>query len=351
MERLRRKQRLHTRTPNAIHPLHPKVPHGSPRFSSDGGCRARCFRGQLRRGRRQPRPSRVGLIGCGWYGKCDLLRLLQVANVEVVSLCDVDSRMLDQAATLVAGRQRNRQRPRTYRDYREMLRPRNLDIALVGTPDHWHALPTIAARGGRLRCVGAEADQRGHRRGQGDGRGRPQASQGGAGRLAAAQHAAYRRCPRAHRAGRTAGPDRPRRDLLLLPHADAREPARRRPADEPRLRDVDRPRADAAATTAWSIRAAGGRSRSTATASSATCACTCSTWSAGCSTSAGRGASARRAAFWWIGAARRTSPTRRPRRSTSATRRWFGSTAPGAPRPIPIIPGARPSTATAARSR
>ena len=30
------------------------------------------------------KPLRVALIGCGWYGKCDLLRLLQVAPVEVV---------------------------------------------------------------------------------------------------------------------------------------------------------------------------------------------------------------------------------------------------------------------------
>jgi predicted dehydrogenase len=92
-----------------------------------------------------PRPPRVGLIGCGWYGKCDLLRLVQVAPVEVVALCDVDRRMLDAAAALVATRQRNRQRPRTFADYREMLRPRNLDIVLVATPDHWHALPMIAA--------------------------------------------------------------------------------------------------------------------------------------------------------------------------------------------------------------
>ncbi len=93
----------------------------------------------------EPRPPRVGLIGCGWYGKVDLFRLLQVANVEVVSLCDVDSRMLDEAAGMVAARQRSRQRPQTFRDYRQMLQPRNLDIVLVGTPDHWHALPAIAA--------------------------------------------------------------------------------------------------------------------------------------------------------------------------------------------------------------
>jgi predicted dehydrogenase len=91
------------------------------------------------------RPPRVGLIGCGWYGKSDLLRLIQVAPVEVVSLCDVDSRMLSECAQIVAGRQRNRQQPRTFRDYREMLRPRNLDIVLIATPDHWHALPMIAA--------------------------------------------------------------------------------------------------------------------------------------------------------------------------------------------------------------
>ena len=93
----------------------------------------------------QARPQRVGLIGCGWYGKCDLFRLIQVAPVQVVSLCDVDSRMLDEAAGMVATRQRSRQRPRSYRDYREMFRQSDLDIVLVVTPDHWHALQTIAA--------------------------------------------------------------------------------------------------------------------------------------------------------------------------------------------------------------
>ena len=42
--------------------------------------------------------KRVGLIGAGWYGKADLFRLIQVAPVEVVSLCDVDKRMLADAA-------------------------------------------------------------------------------------------------------------------------------------------------------------------------------------------------------------------------------------------------------------
>jgi predicted dehydrogenase len=88
---------------------------------------------------------RVGVIGTGWYGKCDLFRLLQVAPVEVVSLCDVDSAMLKDAAEQVAARQASKRTPRTYRDYRAMLAERDLDLVIVATPDHWHALPAIAA--------------------------------------------------------------------------------------------------------------------------------------------------------------------------------------------------------------
>jgi predicted dehydrogenase len=91
------------------------------------------------------KPPRVGLIGCGWYGKSDLFRLIQVAPVEVVSLCDVDKKMLSDAADMVGERQKSKKKPRTYGDYREMLKEKDLDIVLVGTPDHWHALIMIAA--------------------------------------------------------------------------------------------------------------------------------------------------------------------------------------------------------------
>jgi predicted dehydrogenase len=93
----------------------------------------------------QNKPFRVGLIGCGWYGKSDLLRLIQVSPVDVVSLCDVDSTMLTAAADIVASRQVSKKKPRTYADYRKMLAEKDLDAVLVDTPDHWHALPAIAA--------------------------------------------------------------------------------------------------------------------------------------------------------------------------------------------------------------
>jgi predicted dehydrogenase len=91
------------------------------------------------------KPRRVGLIGTGWYGKSDVFRLIQVAPVEVVSVCDVDRKLVEEAAELVSQRQKSGKKPRVYRDYREMLKEKDLDIVLLGTPDHWHALQTIHA--------------------------------------------------------------------------------------------------------------------------------------------------------------------------------------------------------------
>src|ERR1051325_4811396 len=77
------------------------------------------------------KPMSVALIGTGWYGKSDLLRLIQVAPVEVVSLCDVDKAMLAEAASIVASRQASKKTPRTYTDYREMLKEKDLDIVEI----------------------------------------------------------------------------------------------------------------------------------------------------------------------------------------------------------------------------
>lgn len=91
------------------------------------------------------KPLRVGLIGTGWYGKSDLFRLMQVAPVEVIALCDVDKNLLTEAANMIMQRQHANKKPRLYSDYRKMLAESGLDIVLIGTPDHWHALQTIDA--------------------------------------------------------------------------------------------------------------------------------------------------------------------------------------------------------------
>src|SRR5260370_38471011 len=84
---------------------------------------------------------RAGLIGSGWYGMVDLRHLMDSGRTEVVALCDVDTKNLEEAANEVAGRQK--ERPQTYHDFRDMLKPKNLDVVLIGTPDHWHALTAI----------------------------------------------------------------------------------------------------------------------------------------------------------------------------------------------------------------
>ncbi len=102
------------------------------------------YPGQLTPHPRAAAPYRVALIGCGWYGKSDLWRLLQVAEVEVVGLCDVDRRMLEEAADSLRERQPGA-RPKLYVDYRTLLAETKPEIVLIGTPDHWHALAAIAA--------------------------------------------------------------------------------------------------------------------------------------------------------------------------------------------------------------
>lgn len=93
----------------------------------------------------RPRPLyKVAIIGCGWYGKSDLMRLLQVADVEVVGLCDVDRHMLDGAATLLKERQPGA-KPSLYTDHQKMLTETQPDLVLIDTPDHWHALQAIDA--------------------------------------------------------------------------------------------------------------------------------------------------------------------------------------------------------------
>ncbi|NNL00876.1 MAG: Gfo/Idh/MocA family oxidoreductase [Eudoraea sp.] len=91
------------------------------------------------------KPWRVGLIGAGWYGSSDLYKLIQVTNVEVIAICDVDSNFTEDTANLVAQRQRSGKKPKKYSDYREMLANEGLEIVLIGSPDHWHALQCIDA--------------------------------------------------------------------------------------------------------------------------------------------------------------------------------------------------------------
>jgi predicted dehydrogenase len=89
------------------------------------------------------RRVRVGLIGCGGQGSGVLRNALRL-GAQCVALCDVDD---EQAARTAEGIKRTfDQSPAlTTRDFRRVLDRQDVDAVIVGTPDHWHALPTVLA--------------------------------------------------------------------------------------------------------------------------------------------------------------------------------------------------------------
>jgi len=89
------------------------------------------------------KPPTIGLIGSGWYGGVNLNSLVKNTGGRVTSLCDVSTKQLSETLDFVAERQSHV--PRTFADYRDMLATDVPDIVIVATPDHWHAMPAIAA--------------------------------------------------------------------------------------------------------------------------------------------------------------------------------------------------------------
>lgn len=89
------------------------------------------------------RKYRTALIGCGWWGMNILREAMASERSKVVAMCDVAPGALNVSAEQVA--EHTRDTPKKYRDYREMLDQDKPEIVIVGTPDHWHALQTIAA--------------------------------------------------------------------------------------------------------------------------------------------------------------------------------------------------------------
>jgi predicted dehydrogenase len=79
------------------------------------------------------RRLRVGVIGCGGMGTNHMKTLLKMResdNVEIVAVCDVYQKRLEQAAELTGAK--------TYKDYRNLLQDKNIDYVLITTPEHWH---------------------------------------------------------------------------------------------------------------------------------------------------------------------------------------------------------------------
>ena len=86
---------------------------------------------------------RVGLIGCKGMGFSDLKSILKMPEIDCIGLCDVDANVLTERQSDVEKLRGTK--PKGYGDYRKLLENKDIDAVIIGTPDHWHALPMIHA--------------------------------------------------------------------------------------------------------------------------------------------------------------------------------------------------------------
>lgn len=89
-------------------------------------------------------PSERVRVACiGASGRANALNLICARNPEIdlVAIADVDLSHLPKTVDEVTKIQGKK--PRTVQDFRKLLDDPSIDALVVGTPDHWHAIPTI----------------------------------------------------------------------------------------------------------------------------------------------------------------------------------------------------------------
>ena len=86
----------------------------------------------------------VGVIGCNGQGFGDLRAFLQNPEVECIALCDVDENVLNSRATAVE-KIRGQKPANLYKDWRRVIDNKDINVVIIGTPDHWHCLQMVSA--------------------------------------------------------------------------------------------------------------------------------------------------------------------------------------------------------------
>ena len=86
----------------------------------------------------------VGLIGCNGMGFEDLKAFLRNPEVECIALSDIDENVLNNRAAeteKITGKKVKH----LYKDWRKLIDNKDIDLVIVGTPDHWHCLQMVSA--------------------------------------------------------------------------------------------------------------------------------------------------------------------------------------------------------------
>lgn len=82
---------------------------------------------------------RLGMIGVGQITRYHISAFQQEPDAEIVALADVYEPNLQYGAEIVE------RDVDTYMDFRRIAERDDIDAVVVGTPNHWHAIPTIRA--------------------------------------------------------------------------------------------------------------------------------------------------------------------------------------------------------------
>lgn len=86
---------------------------------------------------------RVGIMGAGGRALSLIDSFSRNKSVQVVAIADIDSSRFPAAVETTEKNQGTK--PRIERDFRRLIDDKSIDALVVGTPDHWHAIPTILA--------------------------------------------------------------------------------------------------------------------------------------------------------------------------------------------------------------
>jgi predicted dehydrogenase len=87
----------------------------------------------------------IGTIGINGMGWADTLSALKVPGVNLVAVCDIDKTVIEKRLGELSKKNIDTSKIKVYDDYRKLLAQKDIDVVIIGTPDHWHALIMIHA--------------------------------------------------------------------------------------------------------------------------------------------------------------------------------------------------------------